>query len=440
MKTKQIWVPAILSLVIISALSGCGTTGANGQTGGAAAETSVKVMKLGQVTDSGWSGKINPSQEVKIVSKISGKVSSVNVEEGAIVKKGDILVQLETDDLVQQLKQAESGVIASNAKLDDTQAGARSQELRAADSTVRAAEATQAQANAAVEQGKAGLEVATHTYNRLRNLFDSSSTISKEDMDRGMLEFEKARTGYGQAQAASQAAAAQVDAARARLELTQAGATDNTIKALKADVNRLNAVVELANNSVNNAAITAPTEGIVIKRTIQPGEMAQPGVPLFSIVNMSIVQVELSVTDTQIGKVKAGTAVEVKVANVPDQTFPGTISFVSPVSNPNSNTFPVKVTVDNNAGLLFAGTIAEVHMKNSPQSRLEVPKSAIIKKDSKNYVIKVEGSIARLIEVQTTDKNQDWVFVESGANLQADQQIVVNPSEQIVDGAKLKVE
>jgi HlyD family secretion protein len=440
MKTKQIWVPALLSLAFIGALSGCGSTGASGQVGGAESVASVKVIKLGQLTDPGWSGKINPNQEVKIVSKISGKVSSVNVEEGAIVKKGDVLVQLETDDLIQQLKQAESSVIASNAKLADTQAGARSQELRAAESTVRAAEATQAQSNAAVEQGKAGLEVATHSYNRLRNLFDSSSTVSKEDMDRGKLEFEKARTGYDQAQAASQAAAAQVDAARARLELTQAGATGNTIKALSADVDRLNSVVELANNSINNATITAPTEGIIIKRTIQPGEMAQPGVTLFSIVNMSQVQVELSVTDTQIGKVKAGTAVEVKAANVPDQTFPGTISFVSPVSNPNSNTFPVKVTVDNNAGLLFAGTIAEVHVKNSPQSRLEVPKSAIIKKDGKNYVIKVEGGIAHLTEVQASDKNQDWVFVESGANLQADQQIVVNPSDKIVDGAKLKVE
>ncbi|NHN30326.1 efflux RND transporter periplasmic adaptor subunit [Paenibacillus agricola] len=439
MKSKQMWVPALLSLTLIGALSGCGSD-TSSQVDGADAAASVKVMKLGQVTDSGWSGKINPNQEVKIVSKTSGKVTAVNVEEGALVKKGDVLVQLETDDLVQQLKQAEFGVIASNAKLADTLAGARSQDLRAAESAVRAAEATQAQTNAAVEQGKAGLEVATHIYNSLRNQFDSSSAVTKEDMDRGQLEFEKARTGYDQAMAASQAAAAQANAAKARLELAQAGATDNTIKALKADVDRLNATVVLANNSVNNAAITAPADGMVIKRTIQPGEMAQPGVALFSIVDMSQVQVELSVTDTQIGKVKAGTAVEVKVANVPDQTFPGTITFVSPISNANSNTFPVKVTVDNKDGLLFAGTIAEVHMQNTSPSKLEVPKSAIIKKDGKNYVAKVEGDIAHLMEVQTSDKNQDWVFVEAGANLQANQQIVVNPNDKIVEGGKLKVE
>jgi HlyD family secretion protein len=439
-KRPPIWFSSVLSLALIGALSGCGDAGAGSQTNGAAAEVPVKVIKLGQVTDAGWSGKINPNQEVKIVSKISGKVSAVNVEEGTHVKKGDVLVQLETDDLVQQLKQAESGVIASNAKLADTQAGARSQEIRAAESTVRAAEATQAQTEATVEQGKAGFELATNSYNRLRNLFDSSSSVTKEDLDRGKLEYEKARTGYEQAQAASQAAAAQVDAARAKLELAQAGATDNTITALKADVDRLNAVVELANNSVNNAAITAPSDGIVIKRSIQPGEMAQPGVALFSVVDMNQVQVELSVTDTQIGKVKAGTAVEVKAANVPDQTFPGTIAFVSPVSNANSNTFPVKVTVDNKDGLLFAGTIAEVHMKNTVQNRLEVPKSALIKKDGKDYVAKIESGTARLVEVKASDKNQDWAYLESSSNLQAGQQIVVNPNDKIVDGAKLKVE
>ncbi|MEK3720714.1 efflux RND transporter periplasmic adaptor subunit [Paenibacillus sp. FSL H8-0034] len=441
MKTRhQIWVPAVLSLALVSALSGCGSSVTGGQANGAGAEAPVKVMKLGQLADSGWSGKINPDQEVKIVSKISGKVSTVNVNEGAAVKKGDVLVQLETDDLVQQLKQAESGVVASNAKLADTQAGARSQEIKAAESSVRAAEAAHGQTVAAVEQANAGFELATNTYNRLRNQFDSSSAVTKEDVDRGKLEYEKARTGYEQAQAASQAAAAQVDAARAKLELTQAGATSNTIMALQADLDRLNAAVQLASNSVNNATITSPTDGIVIKRSIQPGEMAQPGVALFSVVDMNQVQVELSVTDTQIGSIKAGTAVDVKAANIPDKTFPGTISFVSPVSNANSNTFPVKVTVDNKDGLLFAGTVAEVHLKDAAQARLEAPKSSIIKKDGKEYVIKVDNGTAHKIEVKTTEKNQDWVYIEANANLQAQQQIAVTPSDSIVDGAKLKVE
>ncbi|WP_248925190.1 efflux RND transporter periplasmic adaptor subunit [Paenibacillus hamazuiensis] len=437
-QSRKLWVPAVLALSLAGALAGCGVTG-DAKTSGAG-DTPLKVIKLGQLADAGLSGKINPDQEVKIVSKISGKVASIQVEEGAKVKKGDVLLQLETDDLLQQVKQAESAVTSAKAKLADTQAGARPQELAAAESTVRAAEGSYGQAQAAVEQAKAAFNLATSTYNRLRNMYDSSSTVTKEDLDRGTLDYEKAKTAYEQAQAAEQAAAAQVDAARAKLDLTKAGATDNTIKALEAEVERLTASLDLANNSLSNATITAPSDGIVVKRNIQTGEMAQPGVALFSIVNMNQVQIELSVADNQIGKLKAGTPVDVKVPNIPDKTFEGSITFVSPVSNTNSNTFPVKVTVDNKEGLLFAGMTAQVYAKESQQSKLEVPASAIIKKDNKEYVVKVENNTAHIVEVKTSAKNSDWVYVESGSGLAAGQQIAVNPGSGIAEGAKVKTE
>lgn len=439
MNQQRLWIPvAVFTLAMAGLLSGCSISGK-----GAAAELSelpVKVMKLGQVADAGLSGKINPDQEVKIVSKISGKVLSVPVEEGAKVAKGDVLVQLETDDLVQQVKQAESALAAAKAKLADTQAGARTQELQAAQSAVSAAEGAYEQASAAVDQAKAAFDLASATYNRLRNAYDSSSSVSDEDLDRGTLDYEKARTGYEQAQAAKKAAAAQVEAARSKFDLLRAGATDNTLAALQAEVDRLTAALELANSNLKNASVTAPTDGIVVKKSIQPGEMAQPGVALFSVVNMDRVQIELSVADNQVGNLKTGAAVDVKVPDVPGQTFSGTITFVSPVSNPNSSTFPVKVTVDNKDGLLFAGMIAEVHPKDSAANKLEVPKSAILKKDGKEYVVVADNHTAHLTEVKTAEKNQDWLYVDSGAALHAGQLIVVNPSGNITDGEKLKTE
>lgn len=69
------------------------------------------------------------------------------------------------------------------------------------------------------------------------------------------------------------------------------------------------------------------------------GELAQPGVQILSLVNMDQVQVELSVSDSQISQVKAGMQVDVAIQNLPNQTFKGEIFFVSPVANANSNTF-----------------------------------------------------------------------------------------------------
>ncbi|UUZ92763.1 biotin/lipoyl-binding protein [Paenibacillus sp. P25] len=86
-KHNKLWVPAILTLAAVSALPGCSTPNAQGAV---ADGLTVKTIKLGQTADAGLSGKIIPDQEVKVVSKVSGKVSSINVEEGSKVKKGDV--------------------------------------------------------------------------------------------------------------------------------------------------------------------------------------------------------------------------------------------------------------------------------------------------------------------------------------------------------------
>lgn len=439
MRIKQMtWIPAILSLALAVATTGCSDAGGQANAPDA---VPVKAIKLSQSGDAGFSGKIVPDQETKVAARAGGKVADVKVAEGAAVKKGDALVQLEADDLVSQQKQAEAGLIASKAKLADTQAGARSQEIRGLESAVQSAEASLHQADAAVEQAKAGFELAQKSYNRLRNMFDSTSTVTKEDMDKGTFEYEKAKAAYEQAQAQQQAAAAQVAAASSKLELVQIGPTDNTLEALQADVNRLTAGLELANNALANASIVSPVDGIVSKRSIQPGEMAQPGAALMTIVRMDPVQVELSVPETHIGKMKTGAQVEVKVSHLPDRTFPGTIEFVSPVSNANSTTFPVKVSVANPGGALLAGMLAEVRLKQNPQQTgLEMPKSALVTKDQKTFVYAVADGAAKLIEVTTADKNADWVYVKDNPGLKPDVLIVINPSERLTDGSKVKVE
>ena len=91
---------------------------------------------------------------------------------------------------------------------------------------------------------------------------------------------------------------------------------------------------------------------------------------------------------------------------MPDQTFAGTVVFVSPVSNPNSNTFPVKVKVDNKDGLLFAGMVAEVSLDSAQDGRLELPKSAVVQKDGKEFVFTVNNGTARLVNHHGTEERK----------------------------------
>lgn len=436
-RLNQLIVPAVFMLATLAILPACGAIEAEES---AASVVPVQVITLGQSAAAGLNGKIIPDQSINIVSKASGKVAEVRVQEGSKVKKGDVLVQLEISELTQQVKQAEFSTSAAQAKLADTQAGARQQEITGLQSSIQAAVGAYQQTTAAVEQAKAGLELATSAYNRLRNSFESSSSVSQDDLDKGTLEYEKAKAGYEQALGAQKAAEAQLRGAEAKLELAKVGPTENTIKALQADVERLNATLELANSGLSNATITAPIDGVIVKKGISPGELAQAGVQILSLVNMDQVQVELSVVDSQITQVKEGMTVDVSVQNVPDKSFQGVISFVSPVANTNSNSFPVKVKVDNKDGLLFAGMVAEVKLNASQQSRLEVPKSAVIKKDQKEYLFTADNNTAHLVEVKTEEKNQDWLYVMPNGNIKASQQIIVKPADNLAEGTKVKAE
>ncbi|WP_166244781.1 efflux RND transporter periplasmic adaptor subunit [Paenibacillus turpanensis] len=432
------WIPAVLVLTTAAMLQGCGLTDAS--TGAEGSAVPVQTIKLSSAAaDAGFSGKVIPDQEVKVVSKVSGRVASVVAEEGAKVKKGDVLLQLEKEDLEKQLRQAEAALVAAKAKLADVRNGARQQELDAAASALKQAQAGLASASAVVEQAESGYRLATNIYNQLRNQYDSTSAVTRDDLERGTFEFDKAKAGYEQALAGKQSAEAAVAAAQAKLDLTKAGATENTVIAMEAEVERLTATAELAQSALDHTAITAPIDGIVVKRSVSAGEMAQAGTTVLSLVNMDRVQVELSVMENQIGKLQAGAAVTVSVQNVPNETFPGTITFVSPVSNANSTTFPVKVTVDNAKGLLFAGMIAQVHVSDAAQAQLEVPSSALVTRDGKTYLVSVIDGKAHYVEVTAKEKSPSLAYVRA-SGLTASSRIVVQPTDSITEGTPLKAE
>ena len=92
------------------------------------ASESLPVVKAWKVTSNASGliagGKIVPSEEVSVVSKVSGKVANVSVKEGSVVKKGDVLVTLEQADYQQQINQAQAAIAGAQAKLRDTKEAA----------------------------------------------------------------------------------------------------------------------------------------------------------------------------------------------------------------------------------------------------------------------------------------------------------------------------
>jgi len=384
----------------------------------------VKVIKLAEVSNIGLtsSGKVVADQEVNVVSKVSGKVANVAVEEGAQVQKGQELIKLESDDYMIQVKQAESGIQASQAKLADVKDGARAQEIAALESVLQASAA-------AMEQAQMALDTTQKNNDRMKALFEAGA-ISQAEWDNANLQLQNAKAAYEQAKS-------QWEANQAKLSLTKEGATANTIKAMQAELTRLQASKDLAENALQNTSIVSPISGVVAVRNIEPGEMAQPGVSLMTIVDLQHVLIQVSVPQEHVNQLKKGDKVQVLVKGV-DKDIEGTIDFISPLSDENSTNFPVKIRVENKDGVLRAGMLADVVFSGNAKSGIEVPTASVLKKEDKDYVFKVEGNTAKLVEVQVEPKNQDWVYVKSG--IESKDQVVINPADSLADGAQVRVE
>ncbi|KIL40060.1 hypothetical protein SD70_16155 [Gordoniibacillus kamchatkensis] len=442
---KHLKIIMAISLLSASAtaLSGCGGAPAVQASASAATVPSVKVITLSGAGAPGASGKIAPSQTTRIYAKNPGRVAAVNVTEGSKVKKGDVLVQLETDDLTQQVNSAQAALDQAQAALNDAQNGARPQDLQAAEAGVAQAKASVDNANAAVEGAKAAFDLATKTYNQVKNHYDEGA-VSKSDLDNATMNYDKAKSGYEQAVAGQATAKAALSAAQSKLDLARAGATAEAINGLKARANQAQAALELAKNALEAASIKAPADGTIVKKLIEPGEMAftmmPSGTELLVMVNMDTVDVDVSVPEDMVAQVKEGASVKVTLPSIPDKTFDGTVTFVSPVSDQNNNTFPVKVAVKNSDGALRAGAVAVVSFGGAQQSRIELPKSALVKDGNGSAVFKVDGDTVHKVAVQTEEKNQDWVYLKGDSALKANDKIVLKPDEKLADGAKVRAE
>ena len=405
MKTTAKW--KALGAVCLAAMwisTGCSESSASPATDNLPV---VKTWKVATVpTDLTVTGKISPAEEIQVVSKISGKIASVAVTEGSIVEKGDVLVTLEASDYQDQVAQAQAALAGAQARLRETRAGTRTQQLQQLASTV--------------EQAEAGYKAAENHYNRMKALFDSGA-LSQAELEKASLDLEKARTGLEQA--------------RAQYDLAEEGPTADTVAALEAEVSRLNASLAMAKNGYANTQITAPISGVIAKRNVDPGEMAAAGTPLLLLVKMDEVRVEASVPQEKINQFVVGAEVEVRVASAGSKPRKGKVEFVSPVADTNSSSFPVKVKLDNPDGSLRAGMVAEISLAGEFQQGIKVPSSAVVTKEGKQYIFTVDGDVVHQAEVSVSQAESGWTVVASG--VAEGQQLVLNPTDALSEGSRV---
>jgi membrane fusion protein (multidrug efflux system) len=243
----------------------------------------------------------------RLASRVAGEVLTVAVTDFQRVKTGDLLIQIDPADYEAQVAQAEAGVGAARAALDNL---ANQVELQYA--TIAQAEA----------QRVSALAIETETSE------EQVRQQSLEHTDAGTRQkLEQAVAAYAKAQADVKASAAIIAAQRHQLELL-----GGTKQQRAADLLGAQAALAAAKLRLGYTKIVAPFDGIVSERQVQPHDYVNIGSSLINVVPLPKVYVIANYKETQLTRVKPGQAVDVQVDTFSNQTLHGRVERISPAS------------------------------------------------------------------------------------------------------------
>jgi membrane fusion protein (multidrug efflux system) len=256
-----------------------------------------------------------------ILPRIGGYVAAVRIRDNQKVNAGDTLVTLDDRDYRARLAQTDADLAALIATV-----GSR-QDVGQAVAQLDQAKAAAAAAAAHVTQAEANAEKASSDLERYRALA-ARNIVSRQQLD------------AAEAAARSDSAlllAAQRNASAADEQVTAANAA---LRAAAARVAAARAVRDLAALQVSYTVVTAPVAGVVSKKSVEPGQLVQPGQPLMAIVPLDDVWVVANLKETQIERVVPGAPAEVKADAYPGRVFQGFVESLSPATGAKFSLLP----------------------------------------------------------------------------------------------------
>ncbi|WP_372898269.1 HlyD family secretion protein [Stieleria sp.] len=332
------------------------------------------------------------ADEIRLGSRVGGRIAMVHVQEGQEVTAGDVLVEFEPYDLLEREKELELSLAARQSQYQQTLAGFRDEEIAQAKAKFdqlqarldllvagpRPQEIEAARGRQALAEAEKRL--ATQGYERLSKLAGSNAT-SQQEMDAAREALEAASANLvvrqqelelllaGTRDEELRGAAASVEEARQAWQLMQRGYRQEEIEQAKASRDAAEAALQAIRRQKEELRVKSPIDGRIEALDLQPGDMVAPGAPVLSMLDRNELWVRSYVPQTRV--VNVGQRLRLSIDSHPDRTFEGVVTFVarqaeftpSNVQTPEERSkqvFRIKVGIDDQDDLLRPGMIVDV--------------------------------------------------------------------------------
>lgn len=342
------------------------------------------------------------ADEIRLGSRVGGRVSTVRVAEGSLVKAGELLIELEPFDLLDQRARLQAEADARKAELDRLTAGYRAEELLQAEarrdhwraqldklrSGPRKAEI--AAARSRLELAEAGLSLAQSEFERRKSLA-AEGVISSEELDRATealrvaeqtsnVQREQLRLlEEGTREEEIREARARLAEAEAALQWVTVGFRREEIEAAQAAFKAAEAARSAVDRQIDELTIEAPVDGQVEALDLQPGDLVAPGAPVLSMIDRTSLWVRAFVPENRMA-LQPGQKVWIAVDSFPGRRFAAHLSFLARqaeftpgnVQTPEERSkqvFRIKATLDEGLDELRPGMSADVEFDSPRDSK-----------------------------------------------------------------------
>jgi RND family efflux transporter MFP subunit len=363
---------------------------------------------------------IMPAQQAAIFSKVSGYIRRIHADRGALVRAGQLLVEIDDQELQAQVEQARAGLASGQAAL--------------------------AMARSSVEGNRANLENQRANVARARAVAANDARQAermKTLFERGLV----SATDWDNARTAAEASRASVQSAEAQLLVgeTQIATSESQVRLAMAQVETYRAALRLAETNLANTRLVAPFTGFVSQRNLDGGAAVSAqssatntsSLGILTLQDISTVKVQVDIPERQIARVTRGVAVRLSVDPYKGEVFRGTVARVVQSLDPRSRTMGVEVDIPNPDGRLKPGMFARVELVvDRRPGALVIPVEALRLSDARPSVLAVRGGLAQPVTVELGAGDGGVVEVLGG--LSEGDQLIVQGKDLVKPGQKVR--
>ena len=322
-------------------------------------------------------GTLEGKNRLAISPRETGAIRKLYADQGDVVKAGTLLVEMDSDDIVQQLKVAEAELTVAQAALQRIEA-----EIRSA---------------------RANFEYANTMFQRSEKLL-SSNAESRSTYDKNRQNMLVAKAELEQAE-------------KRRIEA-------------EATLAKHQAQIAYYKTKLAETRLTAPFDALIVRRNREQGAIVNPGVSIMDIVDTSAIWASVWVDETQIALLQTGLAVDVVFRAFPNQRFTGKICRLWRETDRETREYKVDIALDKLPLNWTLGQRLEVYIKVSePENCVNIPANLVSWKNNQPFVLAVVDG--KIIErpVKLGIRSQNKVEIVSG--LQAGDKIVMQPQKNL---------